>query len=1079
MLLAGSAERAPGDDAAEARLDLMDERFVDLVRSSGGKPCDAAQRGEFAAIFEHARDALACVLRLQEPVDGDDAPISRWALDSVDDAVGDVADPSWRRVLRVLSLAVAGQVLLSRGAGDVVHDALGASATLEDRGAPRPRDLSRPEHVLELVAAGRSSTPSGLRSLDGVANNLPLQLTSFVGRTAEMGTLTALVADTHLLTLTGPGGCGKTRLSLQLAAAVVDRYPDGVWIADMAPLADPALVPAAVAEAIGVSLIPQQSLEQTVTARLAPSVSLLVLDNCEHLTDACAAMVDRLVRACPRLTVVATSREPLGVEGEMTWRVPSLSLPGTVSEEVEGVPSEAIRLFVERAQATRSTFRLDEGNRDAVAEICRRLDGIPLAIELAAARSRALSPRLIADQLKDRFALLTGGRAAALPRHRTLEASLEWSYSLLDDDERTLFARLAVFAGGFDLAAAEAVAPALAAEQWGVLDGLSALVDKSLVVLEEDRGSGRFTMLETMRQFAMTKLIAAGEVEAVRERHADYFGAMAHTLAPALEGPGMLAALAELDQEIDNLRSALDWRIQQGRTDQAIRMAHALWLFWQRYRADEGAARLTEALALPGGEPASRALALISLADLLFYADPMSVTENHHEQALELAEQAGDARAIGRAKNVLGYGSIFTGAIDPTEALHEALRMHQAVGDAYFEIDTLGGLVLAAWLAGDRGLMRESAEGMISVAEANGNPQMHGRACTSAALAAYAQGDLDAAMAHCAAATEVATVLHDELVGPVVLAISARILGLRGHYDQAAAAALEANARSEAVNSMFGVAIALWADGLSLRDRGDNAAADVLDRACTLSEMIGLPIFPELCLARTRLTVSEGDAKAASDLAARLEGWTTRPLGAGARPSAALAEAEVAMLTDDVERARAAADVALTGAVTIGDQVLAVTALEFVAHLATLTRRHLEAARLYGAASAERGRLRTPVPPADRPRREADLAILEEAMGADALAAAVAEGDAMTIDAAAGYAQRGRGARRRSVAGWSSLTPTEIEVVKLVSEGLRNAEVAAQLFITVATVKAHLVHVFAKLDVANRSELTALAHSRT
>jgi len=277
----------------------------------------------------------------------------------------------------------------------------------------------------------------------------------------------------------------------------------------------------------------------------------------------------------------------------------------------------------------------------------------------------------------------------------------------------------------------------------------------------------------------------------------------------------------------------------------------------------------------------------------------------------------------------------------------------------------------------------------------------------------------------------------------------------------------------------MGVAYALWAEGLSLRDQGDAAAADVLDRALTFSEMLGFPIFAELSLAKTRLAVGDGDAGAASALVTLLGEWCARPLGAAGRPFAALAEAEVALLNDDIERARTAAEAALSGAVALGDQILAVTALEFVAHLAAVTRRHLEAARLYAAASAERGRLRTPVPPADRARLDADLATLEEAMGTDALAVAGTEGDAMTIDAAAGYAKRGRGSRRRSATGWSSLTPTEIEVVHLVSQGLRNAEVAAQLFMTVATVKTHLGHVFAKLDVANRAELTAVAHSRT
>ncbi len=976
-------------------------------------------------------------------------------------------------------MAVGDQVLLSRSAGDAVRPQLGIRGALVDRGAPRPRDLGRPEHVLELVAAGHSPHPSALRSLDDVPTNLPLQLTSFVGRPTELRSLAGLIADTHLVTLTGPGGCGKTRLGLQLAASVVDRYPGGVWLADIAPLADPTLVAAQVAEAVGVPLNPQQAVEQTLAERLASSVSLLVLDNCEHLTDACAALVELLVRACPRLTVVATSREPLGVDGEAAWRVPSLSLPAAGQDRSHEPPSEAVRLFVERSQATRATFRLDERNCEAVAEICRRLDGIPLAIELAAARSGAMSPGLILEQLGNCFSLLTGGRAGGLPRHRTLEASLEWSYSLLDEEQRSLFSALAVFVGGFDLDAAAAVGAGLPLSQWTVLDGLSALVDKSLIVVDDEQETSRFTMRETMRQFATTKMIAAGDAESVRERHAGHFDAMARRLAPVLEGRGMAGALAELDRDVDNLRSALDWRIQQGRTEDALRMSTALWLFWLRDRSAEGARRLRDALAIPGGEPVSRALALVSLGCLLINAGNLAAVIELGEEALRVAGKSGDERAVGRAKSLIAYGGVFAAATDPTEQLREALRLHRIVGDDYFHILTLSGLVMAGWMTGDSRLMRDSVAEMFSVADACGNPQMRIRASSYAAFAAYAFGALDEAMAHCAVATDITAEVHDELFASIVVAIRARVFGVRGHHDEAAEAAGDATARSRAINNLLGVALALWAESLSLKDQGAGHAGAALERGRTLFELLAFaPIFAELSLAAAQLAVNQGDARGAASLADSLGQWAGTARAAGCRPFAALAEAEVALLNEDLERARTAANVALTVSVGFGNEILATAALEFVAHLAALTRRHLEAARLYGAASAVRRRLGTPVPPADRLRREIDLKDLQEAMGEDALAAAIAEGDAITLDAAVGYAKRGRGSRRRPAAGWSSLTPTEMEVVNRVAEGLTNAEVASRLFMTVATVKSHLVRVFRKLDVTNRAELTAAAHNR-
>ena len=353
-----------------------------------------------------------------------------------------------------------------------------------------------------------------------------MQFTSFVGREAEMNDVRQILADNRLVTLTGAGGVGKTRLAVQLAADIAGGFGGGVWLVDLAPITDPDLVPVAVIRALGLPDQPGRSTMDTLLRFVGDRRMLLVLDNCEHLLDACAALVVALQGGCPAVTVVATSREPIGVAGEVSWRVPSLSLA-----------DEAIELFTDRARRVRPDFRLTDENAATAAEICRRLDGVPLAIELAAARVRVLSLTEIRDGLHDRFRLLTGGARTAVRRQQTLRASVDWSHALLTEPERILFARLAVFMGGFDLDAAEAVAGGGDVERFQVLDLLTLLVDKSLVVAESTSGRTRYRLLETVRQYALEKLGESGQADAVRARHRDHYTAMAALLdTPAPTG---------------------------------------------------------------------------------------------------------------------------------------------------------------------------------------------------------------------------------------------------------------------------------------------------------------------------------------------------------------------------------------------------------------------------------------------------------------------------------------------------------------------------------------------------------------
>jgi non-specific serine/threonine protein kinase len=445
----------------------------------------------------------------------------------------------------------------------------------------------------QLEAAARQSSPREAVSLSRESradrstprHNLPLQVTSFIGRERELDDVARLLADTHLLTLTGSGGCGKTRLALEVAGGLLGDYPDGVWLVELAPLADPELVPGVVAAALGVREVYGQPVLTTLLAALSSRRVLLLLDNCEHLIDAGARLVDALLRHCPNVRVLATSREPLRVAGEAVFRVPSLSFPpNTTSLAPEDLARfAAIRLFLDRAQAAGSGLALTSPNASALAQICRRLDGIPLALELAAARTRALTVGQIAARLDGRFQLLVGGNRAALPRQQTLAATVEWSYDLLTALDRTLFNRLAVFAGGFDLEAAEQVCEGspLAAED--ILGLLAGLVERSLVVAElgED-GMERYSLLETLRAYGQERLMAAGEVAQTRDRHRKWCLALAAHAEANLGGARRKEWLDRLDREIDNLRMALEWcQAGDAGLGSGLMLASALMEFWR------------------------------------------------------------------------------------------------------------------------------------------------------------------------------------------------------------------------------------------------------------------------------------------------------------------------------------------------------------------------------------------------------------------------------------------------------------------------------------------------------------------
>jgi predicted ATPase/class 3 adenylate cyclase/DNA-binding CsgD family transcriptional regulator len=487
------------------------------------------------------------------------------------------------RAARICAAGHGGQILLSGTTRELVQSDLPEGTGLRDLGPHRLKDLAQPQHLFQLVAPGLANDFPPLKTLDTLPNNLPRQLTSFVGREREIGEVRRLLTTTSLLTLTGAGGSGKTRLALHVAADVLDQYPDGVWQVELASIADPTLVPQMVASALSVPEQPGRSLTETIVDHLRPKSTLLVLDNCEHLLSNCARFAAALLQACPRLRIMATSREGLGIGGELTYPVPSLSFP-----EPKQRPSleqlmhyEAVRLFVERAAFSRPQFAVTSGNVSSVVQVCAQLDGIPLALELAAARVKVLAVEQIAARLRDRFQLLTGGGRTAPARHQTLRAAMDWSYDLLSENERALLRRLSVFAGGWTLEAAEAISSGNGVEASDILDLLTSLVDKSLVTVETQDGEARYRLLETVRQYGRDRLLAAGDAIEVRQRHRGWYLRLAEQADFMLRGPEQALWARRLEAEHDNLRAALEWSTQgESNPEPGLQLAWSLMWFW-------------------------------------------------------------------------------------------------------------------------------------------------------------------------------------------------------------------------------------------------------------------------------------------------------------------------------------------------------------------------------------------------------------------------------------------------------------------------------------------------------------------
>lgn len=588
--------------------------------------------------------------------------------------------PAVNRVARLVAVAHGGQVVVSQVAAELLADAPQTRLPMRDLGVHRLKDLGRPEHIHQIVIPGLDAEFPPLRSLDNpdLDNNLPVQLTTFVGRQREVKEIDALVDLSRLVTLTGAGGAGKTRLALAVAAELLDGSGDGVWFVDLAPLVEPDLVPGAVAGALGVRAEPGRPVADTLIDALGGRRLLIVLDNCEHLIDACVKLVDQLVRSCANVHILATSREALGLGGERIYRVPPLGLP---DPNVPGV-SEAVALFVERAQDQRPDFVLDDENAPIVGELCRRLDGMPLAIELACARLRSMSLEDIEARLDERFRLLTGGSRGALPRQQTLRALIDWSYDLLTEPERVVLCRLSVFAGGWDLHAAETVCGDARVEDVEIDDLLSSLVDKSLVQVDYIGGGVRYRLLETVRHYAAEKLALLGDetVTAIRATHARVFLELVELANPKLQTNEQIVWLDQLDLEQENIRAAIEFFLSQAEMGtETLRILAAASDAWRIRMQNDVTHLLESALQHTGtqGRSALRARVLGALGDL---SDVDSGTP-YFRDALHLARSLDDRPLVAEFLMGLGWAEFVAG--NPSafcDLTEEAVTLARAIG---------------------------------------------------------------------------------------------------------------------------------------------------------------------------------------------------------------------------------------------------------------------------------------------------------------------------------------------------------------------------------------------------------------
>ena len=1058
-------QERPGEmgPAIERHYEILDA----AIASAGGvRPVEQGEGDSVVGAFSQAGDAIRAALDAQVVLSAELPWLKvRMAIHTGVAQFRDQGNYVGRSIIRcarLRSCAHGGQVLVSETAAPLLADALPDDASLVDLGVSRLRDLNRSEQVWQLSRPALSAVFPALRSLDSVPHNLPRPLTSFIGRDAERVIVSDLVHRNRLVTLTGAGGCGKTRLALETAADAVGSCPGGTWWVELAQAAMPEHVVDAIAKVVGVALTAgTDPLHQLVLVLEHAQPTMVVLDNAEHLLDEVSRVVHALAASCPTARIVVTSREPLGVPGEVIWRVPSLQAPARSSAASLEVLAEldAVRLFMDRATAARPNLRLDEASAPHVAAICARLDGIPLALELAAARVRSMPLARIADGLDDAFRLLTGASRTVLARQQTLLASIEWSHDLLDDAERAVLRRAAIFVAPFTLDAAEVVAgDGEGVEQWRVLDLLSRLVDKSLVQLDEV--SGRYSLLETVRQFCLDRLRQHRELDPTRRRHASWYADWADAVDAGHHGYDTDVFLPDAADALAAQRWAMDHDQQL-----AFRLIVGLrWIRWSfgalpdikeqcRWIEDNGVesasehrqlwARATLATGTIGemvgwgGAVVAEAYAELRNDDhaAIFFDQRTSAFMSAFASSAVLTQVYERARAVGcwwASIRIAGYLTLVTASL----GYREAARRHNG------ELRTM---LARSGLSVTPGTTGIGYQGEIALARFEGDYSTNGRTLRTLSpsgsphlrLLVLSQTFLEALTVRDSELCREALAWLPKSVPSVMKMLplqGAFAKGyLAGQLVEAAELGLQLwDAEGSSPRFLFFWEWMLRISTVALAVGRVDEVVERVDRYAQLNDTGGPHPAPTVALHvhRAQILVAQG----------------------GDAPNEALHQAHAALVT----------------AHEIGFASRRIDAIELIAVLLSRRDDVRLAARLLGAAQAER----------DRTGFRATLfdgwtQVVTE-LDALRLVPEFAEGEGMAIADAVELAQRSRGSRKRPLHGWDSLTPTELHVAQLAAAGRRNADIAETLYIGVATVKTHLSRIFAKTGCTNRSELAAV-----